>query len=133
MTIQALAVNVGGTNSVTGGTSTSVLSKGSTLSKRSVILDDSSEYIDQTRIEFSAQDPRVSTGAPNGYTQARSSFVMEVPLLLDNGKRTINTLTCKIAVDPETTDAEIAEMLSQGAQMLYSSALLNFWQKQSTD
>lgn len=133
MSIQTLAVNVGGTSSATGGTSTSMLSKGATLNKREVIFDDSSEFIDQIHATFTVSDPVVRNGSPNGYTQARSGLSIEFPLGLDNGNRTTNTLRINLAVDPETTDAEIDGYLEVGAQMLYLAALRNFWRRQSTD
>ncbi len=131
MSITNMAVNVGGTSSVTGGTSTSYLAKGTTLDRRTLILDDNSDYVDQTKVEFSIKDPKVSAGAPNGYTQARSNVYVQVPLALDNGNRTINSLRIELSVDPETSDAEISAMLEEGAQILYQTALRDFWQKRA--
>lgn len=132
MSISTMAVNVGGTCSVTGGTSTSYLAKGTTLDRRTLILSDNAEYVDQVRVELRVRDPKVNLTAPNGFTQARSEVYMEFPLLLDNGKRTANSFRLLLSVDPETTDAEIAEMRAEAAQLIFQSSLDDFWNKQAT-
>lgn len=130
MSIQSASVNVDGTVATTGGTATSFLTKnvGNPLE---MILDDSSEFVSQTRIEFSTKDPKVSTGAPNGYTQARSKVKLYVPLLLDNGEYTINTVTIEFAVDHETTVSEINSMRVLAAQFIHDSDYDEFWQNQA--
>jgi hypothetical protein len=110
-----------------------VLNKGGTLSERRVIMDDSSEFINETRVQFRVSDPVVSTSAPNGYTQARSEIKVLVPLTLDNGGYTTNVLDIKLSVDPETTDAETESMLVLGAQFLADSDFSEFWKKRSTE
>lgn len=131
MTIQALSVAVGATLAPTGGTATGVISKGQSLDSHVTVLNDSSAFIDQTLIAFSIKDPKVSSSAPNGYTQARSSVKISVPLDLDNGNRTVNTLSISLSVDPETTAAEIQALLVLGAQLLFDSDCSDFWKKQS--
>lgn len=131
MTILNASILVDGTVATTGGTATTFVSKGNTLNAHSAIVDDSSEFIAQSTCNFSIKDPKVSVSSPNGYTQARNTVKFNVPLALDNGNYTVNTLTIQLSVDPETTDAEIESMLVFGAQLLHDSDYSDFWKKQS--
>lgn len=131
MSIDTFTVLVGGTTSTTGGTSTGMIVKGESDGNKKVILDNSAEFIDAEQYTFSVKDPTVNSGSPNGYTQARSSAKAVIPLTLDNGNRTTNTINIVLSYDPETTDTEKAALLELGAQMLSSSALADFWKKQS--
>lgn len=131
MSIASSSILVDGTVATTGGTATGVLTKGGTLNETKVILDDSSEFIAQTSVSFVVKDPKVSASSPNGYTQARSSVKVSVPLALDNGNQTVNTINIILSVDPETTDAEIASLLVLSAQLLADSDFSDFWKKQS--
>jgi len=131
MGIQTSSINIDGTVATTGGTATGMIAKGGTLNELVTVLDDSSEFIAQTRVRFSVVDPKVQSSAPNGYTQARSIVKVVVPLALDNGNYTTNTLELRLGVDPETSDAEIASMLVLGAQLFADSDFSDFWKKQS--
>lgn len=133
MTIQSSSVNIDGTVATTGGTATTMLNKGGTLNERRCVLDDGSEFINETKLEFTVRDPVVNSGAPNGYTQARSIVKVLEPLLLDNGSYTTNKLEISLSVDPETTDAEVESMLVLGAQLLHDADFSEFWKKQSTE
>jgi len=131
MSIDSSVILVGGTTSSTGGTSTGFIVKGSGDGNKKVILDDASEFIDSQQYTFSVSDPVVNSGAPNGYTQQRSTVKCVVPLNLDNGNRTTNTVTISLAFDPETTDTEKEALIELGAQLLIQSSLDDFWKKQS--
>ena len=131
MSISTALILVDGTVATTGGTSTGLISKGDTLEVSRNILDDAAEFLAETRVDFSIKDPKVSAGAPNGYTQARSTAKISSPLVLDNGNNTVNTLEQKLSVDPETTDAEIQTMLVNGAQLLIAAAFSDFWNKRT--
>lgn len=131
MAIETSSILYDGTVATTGGTATGVITKGGTLNQLNVILDDSSEFIDQTKVEFTVREPVVNPSAPNGYTQARSAVRMLIPLSLDNTNRTVNSLKIELSVDHETTDAEIQSMLVAGAQFLHDSDFSDFWKKQS--
>lgn len=132
MSIKTASVLVDGTVATTGGTATTLIDKGSSTKNNWVgILNDSSEFLNQTTVTFSIREPRVDSGAPNGYTQARSEVVVHVPLALDNGSYTRNTLRLSVAVDHETTDAEIESILVLGAQLLADSDFSDFFKKQA--
>lgn len=131
MTIVAASVLKDGTVATTGGTATTLISKGQTLGQHDVIINDSAAFFAQSTISFVTKDPKPSVNAPNGYTQARCSAKLSVPLALDNEKVTVNTLTIQLAYDPEATAAEIESMLVYGAQLLKDSDFSDFWKKQS--
>lgn len=130
MSIENASILVDGTVATTGGTATTMLIK-SSQNGQHVILDDSSEFVNNVNISFTTKEPKVNSGSPSGYTQARSTCTMKYPLLLDNGNRTVNTLSLSLAVDQETTDAEIQSMLVAAAQMLHDSDFSDFWKKQA--
>jgi hypothetical protein len=133
MSISTASVLKDGTVSATGGTATSLKTKGQDLGKISCIFDDGSEFINQSTVLFQATDPKVKTNTPNGYTQARSVATIHVPLVLDNGNTTKNSLSITLSVDHESTDAEVETMLVYGAQLLSDSDFSDFWKKQLVD
>lgn len=131
MSIDTSVILVGGVSSSTGGTSTSFIVKDSGNGAKKVLLDDGSEFIDSTQITFSTKEPVPNSGSPNGYTQQRSTIKAVVPLTLDNGGRTTNTVTVNLSYDPETSDTEKEALIELGAQLLIQAALDAFWKKQS--
>lgn len=133
MSLQNSAVLVDGTVATTGGTSTTFKTKGNTLLQHDLLLDDGSPLVGRTDLSCSIKAPKVSVAAPNGYTQARNTMILKVPLLLDNGSYTVNTIKVEMAVDIETTDAERDTMRITAAQLLHASAYDDFWNLQSLD
>lgn len=75
--------------------------------------------------------PRTKADAPNGYTQARSTAFIKVPLSLDNGGLTVNTIRIELATDVETTDAEKATLRGLAVQALIDGDFQEFWDNQS--
>lgn len=130
MSINSASVLVDGTVATTGGTATDLLLKNQSGLEVVTILDDSSEFILNKKITFSVKEPKVSAGAPNGYTQQRCNAVLQVPRILDNGNRTVDTLRIELACDHETSDAEIQSMLVTGAQLLHRADFSAFWKQQ---
>jgi hypothetical protein len=131
MSLTSASINYDGTVATTGGTATGFISKGQGINNHALILDNSAEFINQQTVTFTTKDPKVNSGSPNGYTQARSAVTLKVPLALDNGDYTVNTLKIELAVDHESTDAEIESMLVTAAQLLHDSDFSDFWKKQS--
>lgn len=125
------SIDVDATLTPSGGTATSLASLGNTLLEHDLFLDDGSEFIAQSGISCSIKTPKVSASAPNGYTQKRCTLLFKVPLALDNGNYTVNTVSINLAVDVETTSAEITSMLVSAAQFLTDSDFSDFWTKQS--
>lgn len=131
MSIKSASILSGATSvAASGGTATTMIDKGTT-DKTTVILDDSSEFALQTKMEFSVVDPAVSSGAPNGYTQARAKARLLKPLLLDNGNYTTNTGQVQFSWDPETTAAERTEMRYLLAQAIVDSDYDEFYNNNS--
>lgn len=131
MTIANASFDIGGSISVTGGTATGVVSLGNTQDKHPVILDDASTYQNHTGIEFAVKRPRVSDTAPNGYTQMRNTVVIRIPLLLDNGKYTTNTVRIEMSTDPETTSSERGTLQQLAAFICSDADLDQFWHDQA--
>lgn len=133
MSLKTASVLKDGTVATTGGTATTFIDKGTSPQGNTWIgiFDDGSEFLNQSQCSFTVSDPKVQSGAPNGYTQARSSIALKVPLVLDNGEVTHNTLRISLACDHETTAAEITSMLVYGAQLLTDSDFTDFWTKQA--
>jgi len=131
MALTTASVLKDGTVGTTGGTATGFITKGIALGIYEAIIDDSSEFLTQSTVTFTTKDPKVNAGSPNGYTQARSQVTLKVPLELDNGEHTVNTLRIELSCDHEATDAEIESMLVYGAQFLADSDFSDFWKKQS--
>ena len=132
MSITSSSILVDGTVATTGGTATGVIVK-DTGNPFICILDDSSEFINQTLVKFTTRDPTVDSSAPNGYTQKRSEVYVSKPLSLDNGNVTKNTLRITLSVDHESTAAEVQNLLVTGAQLLADSDFSDFWKIQSRD
>jgi len=127
------SVNVDGTVATTGGTATSFKSLGNTINQHNLVLDDGSEFEARTLLEASVKTPKVSASAPNGYTQARNTMLLKVPLALDNGLVTVNTVKIEIASDIEMTDAERLSMRVLAAQLIHDSEFVDFWDLQSVE
>lgn len=131
MTISAASINKDGTVSVTGGTATTLLSKGDSNGSHKAILDDGSTFALQSEFDFQAKEPKVSATAPNGYTQQRNTVVFKTPILLANGKYTVNTIKVEMACDVETTNAQRDTMRGIASQVLFDTDFEDYWEKQS--
>lgn len=131
MAISGGAILLDGTVSATGGTSTTLLSKGENGETNKVLLNDGVAFISQKTIDFTVKEPRVSASSPSGYTQAREIVVLKFPKILADGSRTVNTLRLELSTDINTTDAERLTMRSAGAQLLVDSDITSFWNSQS--
>lgn len=127
MTIANASILVDGTVAVTAGTATTLLSQGDTLGSHNLVLDDGSTFFGQTSLEFVAKNPQISASAPNGYTQKRNTVKLKQKFALDNGNYTVNTGEVKLAVDPETTDAEIQTLKVTLCQLIMDSDFDEFW------
>lgn len=131
MAINGGAILLDGTVSASGGTSTTLLSKGENGETHKVLLNDGAAFVSQKTIDFSVKEPRVSAASPSGYTQARCVALLKFPKILADGSRTVNTLRMEFSSDINTTDAERLTMRSAGAQLLVDSDITSFWNAQS--
>lgn len=133
MAIKNLDLRVGGTLSSTGGTLTSVQSKGTTLNTTRVIVDDGDSLADQSEIRFSVKEPRADESAPNGYTQARCNFTLYRPVTPTDGQRTLNSVSVSLSYDPHSTDAQVQELLNMAAETMVDTETQNFFTDQSVE
>lgn len=67
--------------------------------------------------------PQPSTAAPNGYTQGRVIVTCYEPILLANGKITVNTKQDSFAFDVEASAAVKTRLLDASSQMAGVAAL----------
>jgi hypothetical protein len=131
MALSGAAILVDGTITPSGGTSTNWATLGNSPNLHQLFLDDSAEFVLQTKILAQANEGRVQTSAPNGYTQHRSSFKLSVPIIPTDRNRTVNTIQLIQATDVYTTDAQNLSMRVLAAQLLIASAYEEFWVNRS--
>lgn len=131
MSIQSASVPIGATFSPTGGSATSLLTKRQEGNTVSTILDDGSAFIDQTVLEFSTKEPKVSASAPDGYTQRRNVVYVKVPRTLANGNTTVDTLRLEVAASVETSAANLTSLRELAVHALTDSDFTDFWEEQS--
>lgn len=107
MTMASASIPVGATYSPTGGSATSFVSLGQTGESHRLFIDDGSDLILRKTCLATSKAPVANSGAPNGYTQQRTTIVFHVPMLLDNGNYTTNTVRIEVAYDPEADSSEV--------------------------
>lgn len=84
-------------------------------------------YLTKRVFEFSTKDAKPSATAPNGYTQQRATLIAKFPFILDNLKRTVNTVRIEFSCDIELTVAEKYEILLEASQLLGDTDFQGFW------
>lgn len=112
------------------GTATAMNTLGNTRREHPVYFD-GTDFLVRSDALFSVKTPKVSSVAPNGYTQARAILQIKVPLALDNGLSTVNSFNVEFSYDVETTAAEKATIRGLAAQIIYESAFDAFWDQLS--
>lgn len=128
MPLNGASVLSGTTVSASGGTALTFSSAGVENGKVTLYCDDDTDLRTRREIVCSIKPPKVSASAPNGYTQARVTMLFKSPLELDNGNVTVNTGKFELSFDPETTDAEISEILDVVSQCIFDSDFTNLYQ-----
>lgn len=106
MPISSASVPIGATYSPSGGTATSFVSLGQNEGRNKVFLDDAATLLLRKTMVATSKQPVANAGAPNGFTQQRSTVVFHVPITLANGNTTVNSAKIEVAYDPETSDAD---------------------------
>jgi hypothetical protein len=125
MPLSSIAVESGATVSSTGGTADAVNTLGNTLTENQLIFTSDDANV-QRSITFSVKRPKADANAPAGFTQGRRNIFMRLPKSLTSGDVTVNSIKFELSCDPETTDAEIDEYLSEFAQVLIDSNVDDF-------
>lgn len=108
MSLNSASVPIGASYSPTGGSATSFVSMGSNPGANKLFIDDGADLILRKTVLATSKEPVPNASAPNGYTQQRTAIVFHVPMLLDNGKYTTNTVRIEVAFDPEADASERA-------------------------
>jgi hypothetical protein len=108
MSLANASIPIGATYAPTGGSATSFVSLGQTSDSQKLFIDSGEDLILRRTALATSKSPVPNSSAPNGYTQQRTSIVFHVPLLLDNGKYTTNTVKIEVSYDPETDTSERA-------------------------
>lgn len=121
MSLTSFTLLSGATCTPTGGTAVSFAGSGIVNGSITAVATGDSSLLTRRECTFSAKKPKVSAGAPNGYTQARVNMAFHSPLALDNGNTTTNTGRAEFSFDVETSDAERDELRIMLAQMILGS------------
>lgn len=121
MSLSNASVLSGATVAASGGSALPFASLGIRNESNTLYATGDADLRTRRQIVCSIKEPKVSAGAPNGYTQARRTMVFKSPLLLDNGNITVNTVRVEFSYDVETSNAEVVELKSIGAQMICDS------------
>jgi len=105
-----------------GGTAVTFVSNGSpSAGKLNIFVSAATDLRLRRSIDVTVRPPSANVSAPNGYTQARISFLFKKPKLLANGKITVNTSRVEFAYDVETTQAEIQDLLDTASQICFDA------------
>jgi hypothetical protein len=119
------------TVAASGGTDTVLSSLGIQGNKNTLIFSTDTANLTRRLLEASVKPYAVDDSKPGGFTQQRSKTVLKQPKVLANGKRTLNTATYELSVDPETTAAEIEQMQETMGQIVGSAAFLALYTTQN--
>lgn len=115
----------------TGGTALTFAGRGAQNNTHILVDSAATDARTQKSIVCSVKDPKVSAGAPNGYTQARVTVTTKSPKTLANLNITVNTMQTTMATDTETTAAEIAELKLQHIQAIMDADFTALWLNRS--
>lgn len=113
-----ITLNSGATVAVSGGTSVPVSTDGQGLDRLDLSVDLGTSYSDDGRVVCTRAKPQPQSSSPNGKTQLRRSIKLIVPRSFTDGDDTNDTIEIKVSTDSKTTDADIQQMVSYGAQIL---------------
>jgi predicted peptidase len=132
MSINQASIPLGATAfTPTGGSATTLKTRSQNANSMVAFLDEDSALLLQKTATFSVTPSKVSSTAPNGYTQARSSLTYKSPYTLDNGAVTVNTVRVELAADSELTPAERKTLRYNAALLLLDSDFDEFWDEQA--
>lgn len=129
MGVQNATLLVGGTVSTAGGTSTAFVPNGATINGGIQIVDSvSTNAVTRASITLKTIKSAVfdmATGLFTGKTKRQVQLVR--PKVLASGRVVFPLIRIEIEVHPDNTDAEIMQLLSEGAQLLTDTDFTPFW------
>lgn len=117
MSLSNASISEGATIAPTGGTALAFEGAGARGNSHMIFASADTDLRTRRTITTTVREPKPLATAPNGYSQARTSFTMKFPLELDNGNITVNTVRIEFSTDPETSQAELEEYRVQAAQV----------------
>jgi len=132
MSISNASIPMGATITPSGGTARTLVSLGSNPGENRLYLDDGSSLILRMNLLATSKLPSPNASKPNGYTQQRSALNVQRPKLLANGNYTTNSARAEISYDPESTTAEVQELLDALVLSLITAAIDGLWFSGST-
>ncbi len=118
---------IGATFAPTGGTARTLLDLGGDFTRRKLLIDDGAEFNLSRVINLSKVTPQANSGYPGGYTPVKRRVALVHPKVLADGKVFNNQRIEEIIVHPETTDAEIIALLSDGSNIDNDTDFQGFW------
>lgn len=121
MSLSNASTLTGATISASGGTAVTWATLGLVGNKNIIVVPADTDFRVRRQIDVTVKQPSVQASAPNGYTQARVTAFYKKPILLANGKITVNTVKVEVAYDVESTAAQIQDMLDTGAQFMFDA------------
>lgn len=134
MSIRTASIPVGATFAPTGGTATSLVLLNSDAKETKAFIGTTGVTpLTRSELTFVGKPPKVSSSAPGGFTQGRASVKITVPKVLANLARTLNSAEFSIAIDPETTAAEVDAIKSAMINLIIDADFSQLWLNQSTD
>lgn len=131
MPLSTASILSGATMAPSGGSALDFASAGQSKGVNTLYATDDTDLRTRRSIVATTKDPKVSSSAPNGYTQARSTVVYKAPLVLDNGNVTVNTVRIEVSSDVETSTAEKTELLVIASQICNDADFVEFFQQLS--
>lgn len=111
----------GATLSASGGTALPLASLGQSGNKVTLVPTADTDFRTRRSFDVTVKSPSPNSAGPNGYTQARPSVVVKQPIVLANGKTTVNTARVELAYDVETSQAQIDALMLLAAQVLFDA------------
>lgn len=127
MSLKNAVVKTGATHAPTGGSDLTFGDFGTVGTKVALGVPADTDMRLRRSIDGSFKTPRANASSPNGYTQARATLTFKKPILLANGKITVNTIQVSVAYDWEASDAQKQELMDVGAQMCYDADFISFF------
>lgn len=117
MSLNNASISSGATVAPTGGSALAFEGSGARGNSHTIYATADTDLRTRRTIVATVREPKVLVSAPNGYSQARASFLLKSPLSLDNGGLTVNTVRIEFSYDPETSHTEIEELRVLAAQI----------------
>lgn len=121
------SIPLGATFAPTGGSATSLVNLGNDRTGVKLLLDDGAEFSLRSQINVSVQEPSINKTYPGGYTPAKRRLVRTKPITLADGSIFVNQFIQEEIVHPETTSAQIDELLSGAACTVADADFSSFW------